>query len=89
LRYETALALAEDLQRFPARRADSGPASEFVRAVLALGSAPTGGRELGGLAVLLALGGALGITFAWLHALAGWNEADHLRVRPSETDGGG
>jgi WD40 repeat protein/serine/threonine protein kinase len=75
-RYASALDMAEDLRRFlegepilarPVSKMEKGwrwakrrPAVAALAAVLAL----------------TAVGGACGITAAWLHALAGWREAD-------------
>lgn len=80
-RYTSALALAEDLERFlqhePIHARPVGPLERTWRWAL---RRPTVAALLA-LVVLTAFGGVCGITLAWLHALAGWRLANHEQLR--------
>jgi WD40 repeat protein len=79
LRYASARELAEDLRRF--QRGEpilARPVGKLERCRRWAVRHPAVAL-LTILAIVLAVGGSLGITAAWLHALAGWSAADSLR----------
>jgi WD40 repeat protein len=79
-RYACSLALAEDLRHFlNGEPIQARPVSAFERTWRWAVRRPAV-AALSALAIALGLGGAVGVTVAWLYALAGWGEADRLRV---------
>ena len=83
-RYPTALALAEDLARFVrGEPVLARPVGLPERAWRWAVRRPTVAALTAAVA-LAVVGGLGGITAAWLHALAGWAEADRLRIAAAD-----
>jgi WD40 repeat protein/serine/threonine protein kinase len=78
-RYATALALAEDLERYlEGRPVLARPVGLPERAWRWTARRPTIAALIAAV-VLTAVAGVAGVTAAWLHALNGWREADQQR----------
>jgi WD40 repeat protein len=75
-RYDSALAVAEDLEHWLGGEPIKARPVSWPERTWRWAKRRPAIAALSGLALLTALGGAAGITVAWLYALAGWNKAE-------------
>lgn len=75
-RYASALALAEDLEYWLDGKPIKARPVKWPERTWRWALRRPAIAALSAIAILTAIGGAAGITFAWLYALAGWNKAE-------------